>query len=200
MIKRPFFHALLRDQTGATLTEFAIIAPVLMILVMGVFDAGHTQYSNALLNGVMQKAGRDLTLQTAFQNEAAIDAAVRNQIGNVLPGDATVQLNKLSHFEFEDIGEEEEYDDINADGLCNNGEPFVDYNNNGQWDANRGFDGIGGARDAVLFTAIVRYDRLFPVANLIGLSDQVEIRASTVLRNQPFDEQAVLEAPEGNCV
>jgi len=199
MMLSPFLRKLYRNDAGATLTEFAIVAPVLMIVVMGVFDVGHTQYSNALLNGVMQKAGRDLTLQNAAATEDAIDTAVRRQIGNVLPSTADIRLTKLSHFEFEDIGEEEEYTDTNDDGICNNDEPFVDYNSNGVWDANRGFEGIGGARDAVLYTAVVRYDRLFPMAGLIGLSEQVEIRASTVLRNQPFDEQTIIEAAEGNC-
>ncbi|WP_298305170.1 TadE/TadG family type IV pilus assembly protein [uncultured Erythrobacter sp.] len=199
MIRFSRIRKLRQDNAGATLTEFAIVAPVLMVVVMGVFDVGHTQYSNALLNGALQKAGRDLTLQSASVNEDTIDAAVKKQIQNVLPGTADVKLTKLSHFEFEDIGEEEEYDDVNNDGTCNNNEVYVDYNGNGQWDAIRGFDGIGGARDAVLYTAIVKYDRLFPMAGLIGLSEQVEIQASTVLRNQPFDEQQILDAPEGNC-
>jgi hypothetical protein len=41
----------------------------------------------------------------------------------------------------------------------------------------------------VLFTAEVSYDRLFPMDQLIGLPGRVQLRATTVLRNQPFDEQ-----------
>lgn len=199
MMPRQFLRSLRGNKDGATLTEFAIVAPVLMIVVMGVFDAGHTQYSNALLNGVLQKAGRDLTLQSGASSQSAIDTAVQLQIKNVVPSGATIALDKKSHFEFEDIGEEEEYFDDNDDGMCNNGERYVDYNGNGQWDDDRGFDGIGGARDAVLYTATVTYDRPFPMAGLIGASETVTIQASTVLRNQPFDEQAIFDPEEGNC-
>ena len=110
-----------------------------------------------------------------------------------------MRLEKLSHFDFEDIGEAEEYTDDNNDGVCNNNEPFVDSNGNGQWDANRGEEGIGGARDAVLYTAVVTYPRLFPMYGLAGLPQDVELRASTVLRNQPYDEQD-RTVVTGNCV
>ena len=100
---------------------------------------------------------------------------------------------------FEDIGEEEEYTDEDGDGVCNNGDPFFDANNNGRWDSNRGAVGIGGARDAVLYTVIVTYDRMFPMYGLAGLPEQVELRASTVLRNEPYAAQEK-NITVGNCV
>lgn len=192
------FKTLPRNQDGAALTEFGLVAPVLILMIMGIFDMGHSTYTSSLMNGAMQKAGRDLTLQSGNANQSAIDAAVVAQIRSVVPASATVQLEKLSHFEFEDIGTEEEYTDDNGDGQCNNNEPFIDYNNNGQWDANRGAQGIGGAKDAVLYTVTVNYDRLFPMAGLAGLPEQVNLSASTVLRNQPYAEQ-VVSTSTGNC-
>jgi Flp pilus assembly pilin Flp len=186
------------DQDGVTVVEFGFIAPILLLLVMGVFDMGHTQFTSALVNGAMQKAGRDLTLENAGSSQNAIDASVIQQVRNVVPASANIELEKLSHYDFEDIGEEEEFTDGNNDGICNNGEPFVDANNNGQWDANRGAAGIGGARDAVLYTAIVSYERLFPMYGLAGLPQEVKIRASTVLRNQPYDAQTRTNTV-GNC-
>lgn len=195
---KQFLQSLCRDERGATLTEFAIVAPVLILMVMGIFDMGHSQYTSALMNGAMQKAGRDLTLQTGVVSQGAIDAAVVKQIRTIVPSGATVELVKLSHAEFSDIGEAEEYTDSNGDGVCNDGEPYIDYNTNGQWDANRGELGIGGAKDAVLYTVNVSYDRLFPMTGLAGLPEKVELSASTVLRNQPYAEQVVTVA-EGNC-
>jgi hypothetical protein len=195
-------HALLRrlagDRKGVTLVEFGFVAPVLCVLVMGIFDMAHTQYTNSLINGALQKAGRDLTLETAGSQQTSIDNQVRTEVMKVVPNTATVEFEKLSHFDFSDIGESEEYDDDNGDGECNDGELFVDANGNGQWDANRGRDGIGGARDAVLYTAVVSYPRLFPMYGLVGMSNTVTLRASTVLRNQPFDEQD-RSTETGNC-
>lgn len=203
MMRKLFFprrlRDLRRDQNGATLTEFGFVAPVLILMIMGIFDMAHTQYTTALLNGAMQKAGRDLTLESAATNEVNIDQAVIDQVRNVVPDSATITLNKLSHFDFEDIGEEEEYNDDNGNMVCDDGEVFVDANNNGQWDADRGEEGIGGARDAVLYTAIVQYDRLFPMYGLAGMPQEVELRASTVLRNQPYDVQKS-RSETGNCL
>lgn len=188
----------LKDERGATLTEFGLVAPVLCVLIMGIFDMAHTQYTSGLVNGAMQKAGRDLTLENAGSRQTSIDQAVINQIQTVTPSNATVTLEKLSHFDFSDIGEPEQFTDNDGDGVCNNNEPFEDSNNNGQWDPDRGASGIGGARDAVLYTATVSYPRLFPMAGLVGMSDNVTLSASTVLRNQPYDEQNKSVAV-GNC-
>ena len=186
------------DRQGVTLVEFGFVAPVLCVLVMGIFDMAHTQYTNSLINGALQKAGRDLTLETAGSQQDEIDERVRTEVLKVVPNTATVEFEKLSHFDFSDIGESEEYDDDNNDGECNMGELYVDSNGNGQWDANRGRDGIGGARDAVLYTAVVSYPRLFPMYSLVGMNNTVTLRASTVLRNQPFDEQD-RSTETGNC-
>lgn len=186
------------DRQGVTLVEFGFVAPVLCVLVMGIFDMAHTQYTNSLINGALQKAGRDLTLETAGSQQDEIDERVRVEVLKVVPNTATVEFEKLSHFDFSDISESEEYDDDNNDGECNMGELYVDANGNGQWDANRGRDGIGGARDAVLYTAVVSYPRLFPMYSLVGMNNTVTLPASTVLRNQPFDEQD-RSTETGNC-
>ncbi|MEM6856290.1 MAG: TadE/TadG family type IV pilus assembly protein [Pseudomonadota bacterium] len=198
MIGAGFLHRIVASERGATLTEFGFVAPVFILMIMGIFDMAHTQYTSAMMNGAMQAAGRDLTLESAGSQEANIDQTVIDRVKTVVPSSANVQLEKLSHFEFSDIGEQEEYDDDNGDGVCNNNEVFVDANSNGQWDDNRGAAGIGGARDAVLYTAIVSYDRLFPMYGLAGLPQKVTIRASTVLRNQPYDEQDI-SSDTGNC-
>jgi len=198
MIRAAFLSRLGRNNDGATLTEFAFVAPILILMIMGVFDMAHSQYTTALMNGAIQKAGRDLTLESAGSSESTIDAKVISEVRIVVPESATVTLEKLSHFDFEDIGEAEEYTDNNGDGACNDNEPFVDSNGNGQWDANRGETGIGGARDAVLYTAVVKYPRLFPMYGLAGLPQDVELRASTVLRNQPYDQQDIT-VNTGNC-
>lgn len=190
---------LLQKEDGATLTEFGLVAPMFILMIMGVFDMAHTQYTRGMMNGAMQAAGRDLTLESAGSLQGSIDQVVIDRVQTVVPANATIQLEKLSHFEFADIGEAEEFEDDNDDGICNNNELFADANGNGQWDSNRGQQGIGGARDAVLYTAVVSYDRLFPMYGLAGMPQNVTLRASTVLRNQPYDEQDITETT-GNCV
>ncbi|MEL6541877.1 MAG: TadE/TadG family type IV pilus assembly protein [Pseudomonadota bacterium] len=194
-----FLNRLGRDQAATTLTEFGFVGPVLIVMLVGLFDVAHTQYTGAMVNGAMQKAGRDISLESAGSTEAQIDARVISQVTTVTPNNATVTLEKLSHFDFSDIGEEEPYTDENGDKVCNDNEPYEDTNDNGQWDANRGKAGFGGARDAVLYTATVTYPRLFPIDKFVpGMAANVRVRASTVLRNQPYDEQST-QVSVGNC-
>lgn len=204
MIRRLFrpsgsLRRLIADRSGVTLVEFAFVGPVLILMIMGLFDIAHTQYSSSILNGAMQKAGRDLTLENANSQQVVIDANVRRQIETVMPAGATVEFEKVSHFDFADVGEPEEFTDQNDDDICNNNEPYIDVNSNGSWDADRGKQGIGGARDVVLYTAIVTYPRLFPMYGMIGMPSEVTLSASTVLRNQPFDEQNAPVVTPRNC-
>jgi hypothetical protein len=168
-------------------------------MIMGLFDIAHTQYTSSVLHGAMQKAGRDLTLESALSRQSQIDARVIEQVRSVMPNGATVTLEKFSHFDFSDVNQPEEFTDQNGDNQCNNSEPYVDTNDNARWDADRGKGGIGGARDVVLYEATVTYPRMFPMFGLAGLPTNVSIKAATILRNQPFDEQNDRVTTVRNC-
>jgi len=203
MVRRAHIPALLRrlrgDSKGVTLVEFAFVGPVLILMIMGLFDIAHTQYTSSVLHGAMQKAGRDLTLESALSRQSQIDARVIEQVRSVMPNGATVTLEKFSHFDFSDVNQPEEFTDQNGDNQCNNSAPYVDTNDNARWDADRGKGGIGGARDVVLYEATVTYPRMFPMFGLAGLPTNVSIKAATILRNQPFDEQNDRVTTVRNC-
>lgn len=126
-----------------------------------------------------------------------MDNAVRRQVGLVVPN-ANVTFNRKAYSNFSNVGMPEDFTDVNGNGQCNAGEPFEDANGNGIWDQDRGANGMGGARDAVLYTVTVTYRRPFPMATLIGLPRDVTSVAKTVLRNQPYDSQRSLAIP-GTC-
>jgi Flp pilus assembly protein TadG len=180
---------LAREEDGATLTEFGLVAPILFLMLTGIFDMAHGVYTTALVNGAMQAAARDLTIEGASLRETQLDQNVINQVRAVVPTNATVNLTKQTYADFNDVGRPEDFTDSDGDGLCNNGEPYVDVNANSQWDADRGKTGLGGARDVMLYTVTVDYPRLFPIYKFVGLPQNARISGSTVLRNQPFDEQ-----------
>lgn len=175
------------DTQGVAIHEFGLIAPVLMIMLMGFFDIGHNMYANTMLFGSIQKAARDSTLEGA--NEAQVNAIVSEAVHDVVGSDATLTFKRTAYASFTAISKAEEFTDLNSDGVCNFGEPFEDANRNGVWDRDQGEAGLGGARDAVVYDVTVRYPRMFPIAPLIGISPFHETTATTVLRNQPFDDQ-----------
>ena len=198
MIRLRPFRRLRANSDGATLVEFAFVAPVLIVGIMGIFDMGFTMYARSVMQGALQQSARASTLETGPGAAAALDARVAAAIRDVAPG-ADVQFTRKNYSTFQDVGQPEVFTDNNGDGECNAGEPFEDANFNGSWDEDRGADGSGGARDAVLYSATATYDRLLPMAGLIGMDEQITIKAATVLRNQPYDEQGDREPVTEHC-
>ncbi len=186
-----------RDCTGATAVEFALIAPVLVLALIGLFDMGYAVYANTMLQGALQRAARESTVEGAANRVSEINKAVIDEVSPVVP-EANFTFTRKSYANFSDVGVGEDYTDANNNNVCDDGEAFEDANGNGVWDQDRGTQGAGGARDAVLYTVTMKYPRMFPMASLIGLPQVVTNTASTVLRNQPYDLQRS-NAKLGNC-
>jgi Flp pilus assembly protein TadG len=190
---------LAKDTDGVTALEFALIAPVLLMMVLGIFDLGHNMYTTSMLQGAIQQAARNSTIEGAASNPAALDAIVTTAVRAVSPN-STLQFSRAAYTNFTDMTQPEDFVDSDNDDLCNNGEPFEDANVNGTWDTDQGIAGQGGARDAVMYTVVVSYPRLFPIARLIpGQTDTFTMRSQTVLRNQPYGLQGSQSPATGNC-
>ena len=202
----PRIAHLRRDEAGATIIEFAIISPVMCLLLVGGMDIAHSLYTRAVLQGVVQKIGRDATLESGLTSatQATLDNRVRNQ-AKALANNATVVITRSYFRTFSHAAAErfEPFSDTNGNGTCDPpqgstpGEPYEDTNNNGRWDASGGNNSQGGAEDAVVYTVTMSYPRMFPLYKMIGGSNTATVKATTVLRNQPYADQAV--SPVRNC-
>ncbi|WP_313534630.1 TadE/TadG family type IV pilus assembly protein [Sphingomonas sp.] len=180
-------RALIRDRRGATLVEFAILLPVLMLLLMGLMDLSYQAYVQAVLEGALQKAARDSTIESA--PISTIDNRVATAIRQVARN-ATVTPNRLFYSSFALIKPEEIFD-TNGNGKLDAGECYLDINGNKQWDRDPGRSGQGGASDVTVYRVQVTYTRLFPLAGLVGWSKQVTLTASTRFKNQPYNTQMI---------
>lgn len=188
---------IVRNEDGVTAVEFALIAPALALVLVGLFEMGYSVYANTMLQGAIQRAARKSTVEGAASQVTAIDNAVKAEVLPVVP-DATLTFKRKFYANFSDVRVPEDYKDLNKNGVCDDGEPFEDANGNGILDPDRGSDGVGGARDAVLYTVTMTYARKFPLASLIGMPSTITNKAETVLRNQPYDLQKS-NAKLGNC-
>lgn len=197
------FLKLARDASGISITEFGLIAPVVSVMLLGTMDAGHTLYMRTVVDGAIQDLARDSALEdgSILAKQEAINARVSNQVKR-LNKNASVDIKRRYYRNFTNASnaQAEEFTDTNADGTCNNSEPFVDANLNETWDSDGGDAGQGGAKDVSIVTVTVSYERLFPMASLAGLPEDVTIAATTVLANQPYGDQAQYgTAQVGNC-
>ncbi len=189
-------RALARNTRGATLLEFAIVAPVMMVLLMGICDMAYQIYAQSILNGALQKAGRDSTIQGAANDTSDIDQKVTDMVKKIA-ANATFTYTRKNYDAFSLI-KPEPFTDSNNNGVRDAKECFTDINANGSWDSDPGVTGQGGANDVTVYTVTVTYPRLFPVAKLFGWSQSMTISASTVLKNQPYASQSVV-TPKQVC-
>lgn len=178
-----------QDERGVAIIEFAYVAPVFLLLMMATFDLGHRSYVSGILNGEVQKAARDATLETGTGAAAVLDAKVKEKTARIVNG--TWSFQRKNYVSFTRAGQAEKFTDANDNGLRDPGECFQDENASGTWDTDAGRGGQGGADDIVVYTVSVTYPRLFPMHGLLGWSPNQVVSATTVLRNQPFGPQAV---------
>ena len=190
------------DKRGTAAVEFAVLTPVFLVLLMGGMDFGHTLYTQAVLQGAVQKAARDSALEdgggVARQN--VIDAKVRES-ALTLMNTADVQITRRSYRSFSQAAaaQAETWNDTDGNGTCDNGEVYSDANLNNQWDRDGSLAGQGGARDVTIYTVRMSYPRLFPTNTLIGFPATTDIVAQTVLGNQPYGDQATNTPVARNC-
>jgi len=188
-----------RDRGGATIIEFALITPLLLTVILGFCEVAYQAYVQTVLTGAMQRAGRNSTIQGNGSTNAtdAIDAVVIGRVKSVAKIVAWKPTRK-SYAQFGQIAPEPFEDNNTNNKFDAASECFTDVNGNKKWDTDHGTSGQGSANDVVFYQMDVTYQRLLPVSRLIGLAQQVPITATTILKNQPWQNQTAY-TPEKVC-
>lgn len=186
---RSLLVRLARDDKGVTLIEFAMVVPVLAVLLMGLFDLGYRSYAASVLQGALHDAARTATVGGYTMPQ--IDARVRQQLSH-FASVGSVTTATSSYYDFSAVSMPEKItSDTAPTGQYNAGDCFEDANGNGSYDLDRGRGGMGGADDIVRYTVTLTYPRVFPMAGLLGWSESETITSNTVLRNQPYAGRSV---------
>lgn len=181
-----------RNRRGNAITEFGLLAPVMLALFMGLSDVLYQAYLQSVLNGAVQKAGRDSGIEGGANNTTAIDAKVQTSVRQ-LARSATFSSSRKSYDSFTEVAPEP-FVDTNGNGTREAGECYTDQNANQTWDSDPGTTGQGGANAVALYTMTVTYPRLFPIMGFFGVSNTQTISSSTLLKNQPYSTQSTTAA------
>lgn len=184
------------DQAGVTIIEFAIVAPVFLLMLVGTLDIGQMVYGKAILNGAVQAAARTSSLETG--DTSAADAMVLQRIASILPN-VEVSSTRSSYYDFADIGRAEQWNDADGNGVCNDGEAYTDENGDGNWDEEIGTTGNGGANDVVIYTVNATYEPIFKVPFMPESWESRSINSTAIRKNQPFSDQAEYSSNAGTC-
>lgn len=186
------FYRLAADRGGGPSVEFALVLPVLLVLLLGIVETGRVLAATALLDGAVREAARrGITGAAGAADEAAIRTLVTARTAGLVDGDdATVAT--LVYPRFADVGLPEPFtDDAPSNGIWDAGEDFDDLNGNGAWDADRGRPGGGTPGEVVVYTVTTELRTLTGfVDRLLAPSGRFRLSASIAVRNEPFVDDA----------
>ncbi len=169
---------------GSVAIEFALIAPLVILFVVGIIELATAMAVSTMLEGGLREASRfGITGSTTGGRQAAINQILANHsYGLINP--TNINLSTRTYGSFASIGDEE-YTDSNGNGTHDEGEPYTDRNGNGSWDADGGSNGLGNASQIVVYR--VSYDWPY----LTGLfrplvGNTLHLTSAIAVRNEPY--------------
>ena len=191
------FRRLASDEGGVTVVEFAILSLPMMILLIGSLDLAYTSYIHSLMQGALNKAARQATVESPNFSSSGndipekVENSIRSIVGKVAV-DATINVKQRSFFDFSRIGDPERLmTDVNGNGRFDegSGDCWEDGNFNGKFDTDGGNTGRGRASDVVFYEAEISMPRLFPIHAFVPVSPDISMSIETAVRNQPYKQQ-----------
>lgn len=184
----------LNCEKGSTIVEFALILLPLCMIVMGTLELGYRIYAMGVVNGALRDAAR--MASTGQYTGTQIDDTVTNTIRR-FRRTATVTIVKKSYSDFTGVGVAEP---VTSGSIASGTYCYQDINNNGQWDADQGTNGLGNADDVVYYDVTASYATLFPFTQrMFGLGSTTTIEANTLMSNEPYAPPVTADPPT-RCV
>ena len=173
------------DRAGSTMVEFALIGPVFLVMVLGIFEVCLILFTSGSLQSAVASASRyGITGQSSEAGRlTAITEILRDRTFGFIDIDEA-DITTRVYPSFTEIGNPEPFTDQNSNATYAPGEPYEDINGSGGWDADMGSSGLGGPGDIVLYNVDYR-SRLMNafVAPLLG---DIRYTASIAVRNEPY--------------
>ena len=176
-------------EAGVTAIEFAVVAPVMCILVMGIIEFAIIMMVYNVMEGATATSAR--TGKTNYVDGSGTrQQTILNQI--TTRAGALVDATKLAvatkyYKQYDQINDPEPYVDANHNGQRDAGESFTDINGNGVWDVDMGQSGYGSAGDIVVYTVSYPWIVSTPiVSSFIGTNGIFTITTHAVVKNEPY--------------
>ncbi len=186
-----FLRRLRDGEDGSPAAEFAFVAPILFLMVIGTIEFGMIMFVTILMESGLRDAARYGITGNEFGSMNRMERIVQiindRTMGLVDVNQADIQI--LVYPDFGVIGQGEDFVDGNGNGTYDAGETFTDANGNGVWDSDVGQSGPGASGQVVLYRIDYAWDLLTPLAApLIGQNGKFTLSASIAVRNEPWNE------------
>jgi hypothetical protein len=180
--------ALFRNRRGSAIVEFAVLAPVMILLISGTIESAHIFMVKIALQGAVETAARESVVNLTISEDAR-DAKMRARIASLMsphhvaPGGTLTIDTRV----YRTLGSAypEAFEDSNSNGTYDEGESFDDRNHNGVRDLATAVTGkMGDVGD------VVAYEVTFPIVPYFSFlspifGEQLNLTTATVSRNEP---------------
>lgn len=179
-----------RAQDGVAAVEFAMLAPAMILLLSGTIEAAHFLMVQSTLEGAVTNAARESAVALTVDEDVRF-AAMSDRIEGIMQSYPVAEGEevKIETQVYRSFGGEA-FEDLNQNGHYDQGEIFVDGNDNGIRDAAQTTGGrLGGVGDVVSYNVTYPVDPFFPFLRPI-FGGALRLSSSTVARNEP--ERSIL--------
>lgn len=186
-IGAPLRHPL-RDESGIAALEFAMVTPVLLLMLMGIIELAMIMFTTAVMESatnITSRLGKTGYVAEGTTREQQIIDSVANRTAGLLDPEK-ITIDSKVYSDFNNIGQPEPcLSPTSSPCPGTPGVHFIDINGNGTWDADMGKAGLGDAGDVVVYTVSYPWHVMTPlISNIIG--DPFDLTVRTVVRNEPY--------------
>jgi len=180
---------LIRGCRGVTAVEFALVAPVCMLLVCVFIDLCMVMFISTVMEGGLREASRYAITGSVEPGKTREDkikeVIVDHSYGLIQPSDMVISYKVYGSLQA--IGQPEPFVDKNSNGKYDAGEVFTDVNANGVWDSDQGKAGPGGPGDIVAYSVTYDWKLWTPMAaEALGNGGVMTLGATIAVRNEPY--------------
>jgi Flp pilus assembly protein TadG len=176
------------DDSGVTAVEFALIAPVLMLLIMGTVEVGLMTAAQRMLDNATfagSRTGKTGYIATGKTQAQTIQAGIQKAVPAILDP-SKITLTSIAYPDYSYM-KPEPFVDKNKNGKWDVGETYTDSNNNGKYDDGTGTNGSGSCGQIVMYTATYSWKLFTPLlSRVIGTAGNVPLKSSITVKNEPY--------------
>ncbi len=189
--KNTVIRQMLHASEGATAVEYALLLPVLLLMLLGIVEYNALMYASAVLEGATQIAAREGKTgyaQSGMTQQVYIYGIVKTRVTGLLDPNL-LQISSKSYASLSAVGDPEPCISPSAPPCPGTvGVNFIDINHNGVWDADQGAAGLGGAGDIVLYTVTYPWSIMTPIMqNFMGTNGVFTLTSSSIVKNEPYN-------------
>jgi Flp pilus assembly pilin Flp len=182
-----------RQEDGVAAVEFAMLAPVMLLLLAGTIEAAHFLLVQTTLEGAVSEAARENAVAQTLDEDVR-DAAMRARIADIMDSFPVAEGEEMEIvtqvYRTFSGAMPEGFEDLNGNGAYDDGELFADRNRNGVRDLAMPTGGrMGDVGDVVSYSVTYPVDSFFPFLEGV-FGTPLRLTSNAVARNEP--ERSIL--------